>query len=137
MALSGTISDDLKAAPDVIWSAQALANAGTITSGEFLFGGVQDALEVVIKANTAISIADGQTIEIAIQGASASGGSFAQEAIIYRGAPSGGTLDFAAGDTIAVFASNRALSVFNKLTITTSADESSEKVDAYMRQASR
>jgi len=137
MALTGTISDDLKAAPDQIWSAEALPNATAKLSDVFLFGGEQDASEVIVKANTAISIADGETIEFAIHGSATRTGSFAEEALFYRGAPSGDTLDFAAGDEIARIASNRDLSVFNKLEVTTSASEVSEKVDAYIVQASR
>lgn len=135
--LTSTISEDLKAFPDAIFEAQTLPNATELLSTEFNFGEVQGAVELVVRAVTAISIADGQTLRLAIHSAPTSGGSFVEDAIFFLGEPSGGTLDFEAGDIIATIVSNRVISSFNKLAITTSANESAETVDAYMRQVSR
>lgn len=137
MALTGTISDDLKAAPDAILTAQALPNATSALSGIFLGGKTQDALEIVVEANTAISIADTFRLAFEIFGAVTRAGSYAKESTIYDETASGGAITFDAGDTIAVIALNRTNSVFNKVNIITTADESSEKVDVYIRRVSR
>jgi len=136
MALTATISEDLKAAPDAIFTAQALPNATVIDSAEFIFGEIQDALEVVINAVTAVSIANTFRLTIELLGASSSGGSFAVEAIIFDEISTGST-DFLAGEEIARIASHRALSPYSKIRLTTTADESTETIDAYMVQASR
>ena len=137
MSLSGTISSDAKFAPDEIWSAEALPNATSKLSDVFMFGEIQDALEVVVLANTNISIADTERLAIELHGSATRTGTFAKEAVLYDETADGDAIEFTAGDVIGILASNRGLSPFNKLNVICTGNESSEKIDAYIRSAMR
>jgi len=125
----------LKFDPDAIWDAEALPNATTKTSDEFMAGKDQGAIGIQVEAQTAISIADGQTLDINLLHAETSGGS-TTSIPLFRGAPSGGTLDFAAGDEIVAYIPED-IGPYCKLEVTASADESSETINAYLRYLSR
>lgn len=112
---------------DYIFDNTALPNTDSATSDEFEFGGTQAGTEIVIYADTAITVADGQTLAYTLTTADESGGSFDTSIPVVSLAPSGDDLTIASGAVIGRYASNTATEVYAKLTVTASADQSDDK----------
>lgn len=74
------IGDNTVFAADKFFDALALANAGAITSAEFLFAQTLGMAEIQIRANGAVATGAGETLVISVTAASASGGTFAEVA---------------------------------------------------------
>jgi len=133
---TGTLSQKwVQFAPDSIWDGEALPNATTKTSSEFEVGKDQGKVSVAVRANTAISIADGESLTLTLQKASASGGTFADEVQFYDATGDGAVIAFAAGDIIAEIIPG-STDIYKKIVVETSADESSEDIDAFLRRVS-
>ena len=133
---TATISEKwLKFDPDAIWSGEALPNADSKESDEFMVGFDQGGVAVRVVANTAISIADTESLTIELLHSATSGGS-TTTVTLYSETASGGTIDFAAGAEIVEYVAGD-IGPYAKLKVTTTADESSETVDAYVRYLSR
>lgn len=114
---------------DYIFKNAALPNATTATSSEFQFGGTQAGLEVVVVADTEITVAGGQTITYAIVTADVSGGSF-NLTEVSKVLPAA---TYAAGTELFRYACNTETEVFAKLTCVTTADQSDDKHTATIR----
>lgn len=130
---SHTIGSDLKAYPDAIWSAQALGNTTTITSSQFLLGGVDGGVEVKVMCNTGFTLPQDESLTFAVTTATASGGSFTTHVTQTLTGGTGGTA-YVSGDTLFSFVPPRELvdQMYTKIAVTTASDLSAGKVDAYL-----
>lgn len=135
--LSGSISDPFKFAPDAVFDATALGNAAAITSSAFKFGGSQSGVQLNILANTAISIADTKAITVSLLTDTAEDGSFATEKVLFTVTAATTPETWAIGDTIVKYVSTEEDLQWAKVKVTTTADESSEKIDGYLTYIAR
>lgn len=131
-SLSGTIGEPTKFAGDYIFDATALGNATSITSSAFEFGNCQSSLQLNILANTAISIADTKSLTVTLLTDSSATGNFATEKVLFTVTAATTPETWAIGDTIVKYVSTDEDLKYAKVKITTTADESSEKVDGYL-----
>jgi len=121
------LSGDLIANPDVIWSGEALANAGTITSGAFKLGQTLGGVEVKVVTNTGGTLAGNVTVELKLS--ATEDGSYVTESSDLVNL---GTV-LADGDDIARFILPREIEdlLYAKLAITTAGADQAILVDAY------
>lgn len=116
---------------DRVFDASALPTAGqTITSSVFRFAETQGGVELAVIANTTITVPDGQTMSVELFWDVDKAGSFTDSRVIYAAAPSGAAFEIAAGTHFALDMPETVTKHYAKLEITTSADQSLEKVDA-------
>jgi hypothetical protein len=121
----------------ILSSGQALPNNNSADSTNVVDykGNCLGLAKIVVKAKTAISIADGKQLKIVASYGSTSSPTDTLDKVLHDKTPSGTTLDFAAGDTICEEIIPDSLPAnyrFLKLTYTTTDNESSETVDAYV-----
>lgn len=125
--VDAVISSDLKADPDQIWSAQALADTGTINSSEFVLGQTMGGVEVKVVVVAGATLAGNVTIEL--KTSSVTGGAYttALSELITA------TTVLATGDEIARFILPREVSdqLYTTLAITTAGSDQAVTVDAY------
>ncbi|OGV45854.1 MAG: hypothetical protein A2017_18310 [Lentisphaerae bacterium GWF2_44_16] len=132
MSLTGTISgSEIKAYGDYLWKAEALPNNTNKTSEAFLLGKAQNAIDLVVEANTNISIADSKQLKLEILAGETEDGDFESVATIYDRTASGTPITFTAGDEIARYTIPSNVGPYIKIKATTTADESSEKITVY------
>ena len=114
---------------DRVFDATALPNASTVESGVFRFAKTQARTELVITANTAISIADTKSLILDLHWDSDKDGSFTESRTIASYSASGGSIDFAIGDDIGRIIPESDVEHYCKVIITATGDESATKVD--------
>jgi hypothetical protein len=124
---SHTIGSDLKAAPDQIFSAEALPNATNKSSSAFLFNQNVGGCEIKVVCETGVTLTAALVIEV--QTAATEAGSYTTVAT--ETVPLGA---IAAGDELLKYVAPRELvdQIWTKIKLTTTADESAGKVDAYI-----
>jgi len=135
--ITGTLGGRVKAHGDSVFDAQALPNATTVTSSAFKFGKSQSGVELVVSANTNISIADSKQLKVEILYDTADDGSFASSKVVYDVTASGSAVTFAVNDVISATVPDKAIETWAKVKVTTTANESSEKIDAFIYRVSR
>lgn len=121
----------------ILSSAQALPNATDADSTNVVdYGGNPGGLaKIVVKANTDIAIADGKALTITASYGSTSTPTDTLDKVIFTKTAPAADFSYAAGDTIVEEIIPDSLPDnyrFLKLTYTTTANESTEKVDAYV-----
>jgi len=135
MALTGTIGNDpAKFDPDYIYESAALPNATDATSDEFMLGRTQGGVQLDIIADTTVDIANGESLTIELLHDAISdeeGGNFLDSVVIYDETASGSAITFEIADTIINYIATDDVESFNKLKITTSGDESGDKITAF------
>lgn len=133
MALTGTIGEDkAKFDPDYIYEAAALPNATDATSDLFRMGRTQGGVQLEIQADTTVDIADGESLKIELLYDTSSTGDFADSVVIYDETASGAAINFAADAFIIKYIATDDIESYNKLKITTSANESGDDINAYI-----
>lgn len=115
---------------DRIFDATALPNATTESSSVFRLAKTQARTEVVIYANTEITILDTQSLTFDLAYDVESGGTFAESKSIASYAASGGNIVIAVGDEIGRYTPDSDVDHYCRIDITASADQSAGKVDA-------
>jgi len=119
---------DLNAGPDKIFRAQALPSTSNTSSSAFRLGNPMGRNEVKVVVNTAGTLTAALTIEI--QTSATEGGSYVTVA--------GGTFTVAIGaivvgqDLAKYIPPRESTDLFTKIKLTTTANESAMKVDAYL-----
>jgi hypothetical protein len=126
---NATISSDLKADPDAIWTAEALPNATEKLSSAFKLGQTLGGVEVKVVANgghTAVG-----DIDIVLKTSATSGGSYAEATGTYNIAA---TTVIADGQELARFILPREEvdKLYAKVSITSSGNDVAGLVDAYL-----
>lgn len=121
----------------ILSSAQTLPSNNSVASTNVVDykGNALGLAKIVVKAVTAISIADGKQLKIVASYGSTTSPTDTLDKVLFDKTPSGTTLDFAAGDTICEEIISDSLPDnyrYVKLTYTTTANESSETVDAFV-----
>ena len=121
----------------ILSSAQALPNNTSADSTNVVdFGGNSGGLaKIVVKANTNISIANGKALTITASYGSTSTPTDTLDKVLFTKTASGGAFSYVAGDTIVEEIIPDSLPDnyrYLKLTYTTTDNESTEKVDAYV-----
>ena len=121
----------------ILSSAQALPNATAADSTNVVdYGGNSGGLaKIVVKANTNIAIANGKALTITASYGSTSTPTDTLDKVIFTKTAAAAGFSYAAGDTIVEEIIPDSLPDnyrFLKLTYTTTANESTEKVDAYV-----
>jgi hypothetical protein len=121
----------------ILSSAQALPNATAADSTNVVdYGGNSGGLaKIVVKANTDIDIANGKALTITASYGSTSTPTDTLDKVLFTKTAAAAGFSYAAGDTIVEEIIPDSLPDnyrFLKLTYTTTANESSEKVDAYV-----
>ena len=121
----------------ILSTAQALPNNDDADSTNVVdFGGNSGGLaKIVVKANTGITIANGETLTITARYGSTNTPDDTLDKVIFTKTAGADGFSYAAGDTIVEEIIPDSLQDnyrFLKLTYTTTANESSEKVDAYV-----
>lgn len=130
--LTGTIGNDpAKYDPDYIYEAAALPNATDATSGVFKAGKTQAGVQIVVQADTTVDIADGESLTIELLYDTSETGDYADSVVIYDETASGAAINFAIDETIIKYIPTDDVESYNKLKITTSADESDDKINAF------
>ena len=133
MALTGTIGNDpAKFDPDYIYEAAALPNATDATSGVFQMGRTQGGVQLCVQADTTVDIADGESLKIELLYDTSSTGDYADSVVIYDETASGAAINFAADAYIIKYIATDDVESFNRLQITTSADESGDDINAFL-----
>jgi hypothetical protein len=125
--VDAVISSDLKADPDQIWAAQALANTGTITSDEFILGQTMGGVEIKVVVVAGATLNADVTIELKTSATTGTGYATKLTEVV------AGTTVLAAGDEIARFILPREVSdeIYTTLDITTAGADQAVTVDAY------
>lgn len=121
----------------ILSSAQALPNNTAADSTNVVdYGGNPGGLaKIVVKANTDIDIANGKALTITASYGSTSTPTDTLDKVLFTKTVSGDALTYAAGDTIVEEIIPDSLPDnyrFLKLSYTTTGNESTEKVDAYV-----
>ena len=121
----------------ILSSAQALPNATAADSTNVVdYGGNSGGLaKIVVKANTNIAIANGKALTITASYGSTSTPTDTLDKVLFTKTAGAEGFSYAAGDTIVEEIIPDSLPDnyrFLKLTYTTTANESTEKVDAYV-----
>ena len=121
----------------ILSSAQALPNNNSADSTNVVdYGGNSGGLaKIVVKANTNIAIANGKALTITASYGSTSTPTDTLDKVIFTKTAAAAGFSYAAGDTIVEEIIPDSLPDnyrFLKLTYTTTANESTEKVDAYV-----
>ena len=121
----------------ILSSAQALPNNTSADSTNVVdYGGNSGGLaKIVVKANTAITIANGKTLTITASYGSTSTPTDTLDKVLFTKTAALAGFSYAAGDTIVEEIIPDSLPDnyrFLKLTYTTTGNESTEKVDAYV-----
>jgi hypothetical protein len=124
---NAVISSDLKADPDQIWSAEALPNATTKTSSEFLLGQTMGGVEIKVVAVNGDTLIGDLTIEL--QTSDTTGTGYATqltETVV-------ATTVIADGDELARFILPREVSgeLYSVIKLTTAGADQAVTVDAY------
>jgi hypothetical protein len=133
----GSVSERLQNRQDLIWAAEALPNATAKTSDAFRLGCTQDGVVVAVAANTAISIADTKGLKIEVEYSSTEAFTATDGTIVLLDVTASGSAEtWAAGDLLGEIAIQEK-GLWARVKVTTTADESSEKVDAYLRYLAR
>ena len=125
----GVLTDRLGSFQDRVFDATALPNESTVESSVFRFAKTQARTELVITANTAISIADTKSLIIDLHWDTDKDGSFTESRTVASYTSSGGTTDFAIGDTVGIITPESDIEHYCKVIITATDDESLTKVD--------
>jgi hypothetical protein len=124
----------LEFAPDAIWAAQALPDSTTLSSSEFLIGQDQAGVAIRLEADTTVDIAAGQALTVQLK-TGTSTGSYDTTTTIYT-ADAGG-VTFEIDDLIVEYCpSDQDQGIYAVLDVITDADESADKVNAYLRNVS-
>jgi len=131
-AYATNLKDRTTAYPDRVLTAQALPNNTTLTSAAFDFAKVSGRVELEIRANTQIVIADTKTLKIELLWDRAVGGSYATSRVINSYAASGSAITIPAGTVIGLITPESDVEQFAKIKFTTTADQSAHKVDAML-----
>lgn len=134
---SGTISADwLQFAPDSILDGQALANAGDTTSDEFMVGYDQGGVAVYVEADTTVDIDSTETLDAYLvtyaSEADASAGTVAEQIPFFSVT---GSATYEIGGKIAEYIPSE-VGPWARVKLTTSGDESLDKVNVYLRRVS-
>lgn len=121
----------------ILSSAQALPSNDSVDSTNVVdFGGNSGGLaKIVVKANTNITIANGKALTITASYGSTSTPTDTLDKVLFTKTAGADGFSYAAGDTIVEEIIPDSLPDnyrFLKLTYTTTANESTEKVDAYV-----
>lgn len=131
---SGTISKPYtKFAPDAIWSGEALPNATTKSTSEFMAGYAQGAVAIRMEADTTVAIAAGKQLNVQLRSGSVSG-TYDTTTEIYNADAGGVTYEI--DDLVFEYAVGE-LGPYHILDVTTDADESGDDVDVYLRHVVR
>lgn len=130
--LSGSFTDEYaKFDPDYIYEEGALPNATDATSGVFKMGKTQGGVQLVVEADTTVSIANGESLKIEVLYDTSETGDYTDSVVIYDETASGAAITFEIDDAIIKYIATDDVESYNKLKITTSADESGDKINAY------
>lgn len=130
--LTGNLSPDYaKFDPDYIYEAAALPNATDATSDVFKAGKTQGGVQVNVQADTTVDIADGESLKIELLYDTSETGDFTDSVVIYDETASGAAINFAADEYIIKYIPTDDVESYNKLKITTSADESGDDINAF------
>ena len=114
---------------DRIFDATALPNATNIESGIFRAGKVNARVEVEVRANTAITIADGTSLTFEYFYDYDRGGSFTNSKVVKALSASGSAIQYAAGDVIFVYTPDSDVEHYGKIKVTATADQSAGSID--------
>lgn len=131
--LTGDLSPDYAIFdPDYIYEAAALPNATDATSGVFKLGRTQGGTQLVVQADTTVNIADGESLKIELLYDTSETGDYADSVVIYDETASGSDILFAIDAYIIRYIATDDVDSYNKLKITTSADESGDDINAFI-----
>ena len=135
--LTGTIGEEpAKFDPDYIYEAAALPNATDATSDVFKAGRTQGGVQVNVQADTTVSIADGESLTISLLSDTSESGDYADALVLYDETASGSAITFEIDEYIVKHIPADDIDSYNKLKITTSADESGDKINAFLQLVS-
>lgn len=86
---TGTISGDLKSAPDYIFSDETLPNNTSAASDAWILGMTQDSIEIVGKVGTEVELADTKALTITMTSATSESGTYGNSVTLYTKTASG------------------------------------------------
>lgn len=136
--LTGNLSPDYALFdPDYIYEAAALPNATDATSSVFKIGRTQGGTQLAVQADTTVDIADGESLKIELLYDTSESGDYADSVVIYDETASGAAINFAADAYIVKYIATDDVDSYNRLKITTSADESGDDINAFISIVSR
>lgn len=123
---SATISSDLKAAPDAIWTGEALPDSTTKLSDAFKLGQTMGGVEIKVVCSTGGTAT--AAIQVDLQTSATATGTYTTQVSKTQALGA-----IAAGDEIARLILPREVTgeLYAKVLLTTTEDESAIKVDAY------
>lgn len=115
---TGTISTDLKSAPDYIFYDEAAPQNTSSASDAWILGMTQDSIEIVGKIQDEITLADTKVISITMTSATTEAGSYGDSVTLYTVTASGETT-VAADTELFRYAIAKDVGPWIKITITT------------------
>jgi len=118
--------------PDYIYEAAALPNATDATSSVFKLGRTQGGVQLNIQADTTVNIADGESLSISLLSDTSEAGDYADALVLYDETASGSDITFEIDEYIVKHISADDIDSYNRLKITTSADESDDDINAFL-----
>jgi hypothetical protein len=115
--------------PDKFWQAQALPNATSMTSPVFRMGRTQGGVQLGLFANTTVALAASANMRVELLHDTSATGDFIDSVVLYSNEDATDAVTFEIGAVIAKYIAPDNVESYNKLKITTSADESADKID--------
>ena len=115
---TGTISGDLKSAPDYIFYDETMPNNTSSASSAWLLGMTQDSIEIVGKVQTEVELADTKVLSITLTYATTETGSYGNSVTLYTKTASGAET-IAANTELFRYAIPKSAGPWFKVTITT------------------
>lgn len=114
---------------DRFFDATALPNATSIESGVFRAAQVGARVEIEVRANTDITIADTQSLTFELFYDKDEDGSFTDSKVVKAISASGSAVSYLAGDVIFVYTPDSDVEHFVKIEVTATADQSAGAID--------
>lgn len=131
-AYSTDFTDRTGSYQDRVYTAQALPNTTNASSSIFEFAEVQGRVELVITANTQITILDTKALTFELFYDVDDAGSFTDSKVLKAYAASGSNIVIAAGAEILRYTPSTDVEKYAKVKITATADQSAGKIDGQL-----
>lgn len=114
---------------DRFFDETALPNATNIETSVFRVAEVGARVEIEVRANTDITIADTQSLTFELFYDEDEDGAFTESKVVKALSASGASIQISAGDVVFVYTPDSDVKHFAKLKVTATADQSAGKVD--------
>lgn len=131
------ISQNLKSAHDYLFKDTTVPANTTTTGTANLIGGTNGALELLVVAKTALTIADTKTITVKLTGSATQGGAFIAVDTVYTLTAAGGNGAITAGTVLGTYIVTPEDPLWIKAVATTDDATATGTLDVYIKHLAR